>query len=68
MDKSLVGFLANSIMEAFDTDRSGDISFEEFLKAMSRYPDLAMGLTIKGPGMIRGDGCSAEKGFYAWIK
>lgn len=68
MDKTLVGFLANSIMEAFDTDCSGDISFEEFVQAMSKYPDIAMGLTIKGSGMVTGDDCSFQDGIWACIK
>lgn len=48
MDTELVSHLAQAIMDSFDLDGNGEISFEEFVMATSRHPDLLQGLTIGG--------------------
>ncbi|GMH39537.1 hypothetical protein BSKO_07435 [Bryopsis sp. KO-2023] len=48
MDTELVSHLAQAIMDSFDLDGNGEISFEEFVMATSRHPELLQGLTIGG--------------------
>ncbi|GMH39483.1 hypothetical protein BSKO_07381 [Bryopsis sp. KO-2023] len=69
MDRDLVKYLSDCIMSTFDIDGSGDISFDEFVKAMSQYPDLVQGLTVQGSCLEGFDSeCSAEMGCFPYIK
>lgn len=68
MDQGLISFLAECLLDAFDKDNSGDISFEEFVLAMSQFPDVFSGLTIHGSGLTIRSKCSMQKGFWAWAK
>ncbi|CAD7701971.1 unnamed protein product [Ostreobium quekettii] len=50
MELQLVEHLAKCIMDNFDTNGDGEICFEEFVEAASKYPDLVVGLTLAGLG------------------
>lgn len=68
MDQGLIKFLAECLLDAFDKDNSGDISFEEFVLAMSQFPDVFSGLTIHGSGLTRRSKCSIQMGFWAYTR
>lgn len=50
MEQELINHVAGCIISSFDADGDGEISCEEFVAGVSKYPHLLSGLTVIGLG------------------
>lgn len=64
MEYDLIEHLAMCILDNFDTDDDGEVSFDEFVAAISKYPDLLVGLTLVGLGPEK----KQQTGIFHWLK